>query len=142
MPGKAIMPDISYQTDARLITCVLPKGRARTLQEAIVDHWGIHTGTFHYARGVGRDVHIRDRGIGEQLERAGEEALALAEQLRLPDRAVRLHSPNRPGGENLNPAEECPVPKSTSAGKILPESDWIERLRGTERQNNGIEIVL
>jgi nitrogen regulatory protein PII len=63
------MPEVSYQTDTRLIACVLPKGKARPLQQALVDKLDIHSGNFHYGRGIGRDSHIRDRGIGEQQER-------------------------------------------------------------------------
>lgn len=63
------MPDTTYLKDTKLITAILPKGRSRPLQEALVEQKGIHTGQFHYGRGVGRDSHIRDRGIGEQQER-------------------------------------------------------------------------
>ncbi len=63
------MAEPAYDTNARLITCILPKGRARALQQVLVDERGIQTGTFHYGRGVGRESHIRDRGIGEQQER-------------------------------------------------------------------------
>ena len=61
------MAEIS--TNSKLITCILPKGRSLPLQEALSQEHGIHSGNFHYARGVGRDSHIRDRGIGEQQER-------------------------------------------------------------------------
>lgn len=67
-----------YQTDTCLITCVLPKGRARALQQALVDEHHLHTGTFHYGRGVGRESHIRDRGIGEQQEREIFEVIVAA----------------------------------------------------------------
>ncbi len=63
------MPDMNFLENTKLITAILPKGRSRALQEALVDEKGIHSGNFHYGRGVGRDSHIRDRGIGEQQER-------------------------------------------------------------------------
>jgi nitrogen regulatory protein PII len=63
------MAEVESVTNTKLITCVLPKGKARQLQQALVDEHGINTGTFHYGRGIGRDSHIRDRGIGEQQER-------------------------------------------------------------------------
>lgn len=63
------MAESLYLENTKLITAVLPKGRARAVQQALVDEKNIHTGHFHYGRGVGRDSHIRDRGIGEQQER-------------------------------------------------------------------------
>ena len=63
------MPETTYLENTKLITAILPKGRSRALQEALIEEKGIHTGHFHYGRGVGRDSHIRDRGIGEQQER-------------------------------------------------------------------------
>ena len=62
------MPLAVETEDTCLIACVLPKGRARKLHTALIEQHNIHTGTFHYGRGVGRDS-IRDRGIGEQQER-------------------------------------------------------------------------
>ena len=53
----------------KLITCILPKGRARSLQRLLIEEHQLYTGNFHYGRGVGRESHIRDRGIGEQQER-------------------------------------------------------------------------
>lgn len=63
------MAELSYHTENKLIACVLPKGKARPLQEALAKEKGIQSGNFHHGRGVGRDSHIRDRGIGEQQER-------------------------------------------------------------------------
>lgn len=63
------MPEMHLQTDAKLITCVLPKGRARKLHQALIDQQGIETGNWHGARGVGREAKLYERGIGEQLER-------------------------------------------------------------------------
>ena len=74
------MPETKYETDTKIIACILPKGRARALQQSLVEHKGIQTGTFHYGRGVGRDSHIRDRGIGEQQERDIFEVIVQADQ--------------------------------------------------------------
>jgi nitrogen regulatory protein PII len=54
---------------AKLITCILPKGRATQIQQALVEEKGIHAANFHRGRGVGRFSHIRSRGIGEQQEK-------------------------------------------------------------------------
>ena len=62
------MAEVRYTTDTKLITCVLPKGRALSLHRYLIDEQGIQSGTYHHGRGVGRDS-IRDRGIGEQQER-------------------------------------------------------------------------
>jgi nitrogen regulatory protein PII len=74
------MPEIRYETETKMIACVLPKGRGRPLQQALVDQKDIITGTFHYGRGIGRESHIRDRGIGEQQEREVFEVVVPAER--------------------------------------------------------------
>ena len=55
--------------DARLITCILPKGKAKPLQEALVRDKGLHAANFHRGRGVGRFSPLSARGIGEQQEK-------------------------------------------------------------------------
>lgn len=55
--------------NARLITCILPKGKAQPLQEALVSEKGLHTTNFHRGRGVGRFSPLSARGIGEQQEK-------------------------------------------------------------------------
>lgn len=55
--------------EARLITCILPKGRARAIEKGLIEDHGIRTANFHYARGVGRFSPLSARGIGEQLEK-------------------------------------------------------------------------
>ena len=74
------MPEVKFETSTKMIACILPKGRARALQQSLVDEKNIHGGNFHYGRGVGRDSHIRDRGIGEQQEREIFEVVVSAEQ--------------------------------------------------------------
>ncbi len=55
--------------DAKLITCILPKGKAHALQEMIINEKGIQNVTYHGARGVGRFSPLTSRGIGEQQEK-------------------------------------------------------------------------
>ncbi len=55
--------------NAKLITCILPKGAAYPLQQALIEKKGIHSVNFHRARGVGRFSLISARGIGEQQEK-------------------------------------------------------------------------
>ena len=74
------MSEVKFETSTKLIACILPKGRARALQQSLVDKKKIHCGNFHYGRGVGRESHIRDRGIGEQQEREIFEVVVPAEQ--------------------------------------------------------------
>tara|TARA_E500000331_G_C17182546_1_gene681166 strand:- start:848 stop:1210 length:363 start_codon:yes stop_codon:yes gene_type:complete len=67
-------------TDAKLITCILPKGRAADLQQALIDEKGIHNANYHHARGVGRFSPISARGIGEQQAKEILEIAVSAEQ--------------------------------------------------------------
>ena len=55
--------------NAKLITCILPKGEAYPLQQELIEKKGIHNVNFHRARGVGRFSPISARGIGEQQEK-------------------------------------------------------------------------
>ncbi len=71
---------MNIETNARLISCILPKGRAYALQKCLVEEKGIHTGNFHHSRGVGRDSPITERGIGEQQEREIIEVVVPADQ--------------------------------------------------------------
>ena len=54
---------------AKLITCVLPKGKALHLQAGLIDEKNIHTAIIHHGRGVGRFAPLAERGIGEQREK-------------------------------------------------------------------------
>ena len=69
-----------FETNTKLITCILPKGKALLMQQALVDEKNIHDGNFHFGRGVGRGSHIQDIGIGEQEEREILEVIVPAEQ--------------------------------------------------------------
>lgn len=55
--------------DPKLITCILPKGKAKLIQEGLVADHGIYAANFHRGRGVGRFSPITRRGIGEQQEK-------------------------------------------------------------------------
>ena len=61
--------DTLLQSSAKLITCILPKGRAFELQQALLEEKGISGANFHGARGVGRFSLLSARGIGEQQEK-------------------------------------------------------------------------
>ena len=74
------MPEMNVTSSVKLITCVLPKGRALKLHNALIEQKDIHTGNFHGGRGVGREVKMQDRGIGEQLEREILEVVVPAER--------------------------------------------------------------
>ncbi len=66
--------------DARLITCILPKGRARLIQEMLAETYDLHGANFHGARGVGRFSPLSTRGIGGQQEKEVLEVCVSAEQ--------------------------------------------------------------
>lgn len=55
--------------DLKLITCILPKGRARGVVRVLVEERGLDAVDVHYARGVGRITPLRHRGIGETTEK-------------------------------------------------------------------------
>ncbi|XOV88875.1 MAG: hypothetical protein ACFHX7_03080 [Pseudomonadota bacterium] len=66
--------------NAKLITCILPKGKAILIQRALVEEAGIHGVNFHRARGVGRFSPLSKRGIGEQQEKEILEVCVPAEE--------------------------------------------------------------
>jgi hypothetical protein len=55
--------------DARLITCIVPKGKAQLIQRRLIEEHQLDAANFHRGRGVGRFSPIRSRGIGEQQEK-------------------------------------------------------------------------
>ncbi len=61
--------DTKKLINCKLITCIVPKGRASPLQQALIDEKGVHSANFHHARGVGRFSPLMARGIGEQQEK-------------------------------------------------------------------------
>ena len=52
---------------AKLITCIVAKGKAVVLQSALIEQKGIHSANIRHGRGVGRFAPLSERGIGEQL---------------------------------------------------------------------------
>ena len=63
------MTELSLETDSRLISCVVPKGRGATRQKALADNKAIHNAILHHGRGVGKSLHSANRSIGDQQER-------------------------------------------------------------------------
>lgn len=55
--------------DEKLITCILPHGRALAVLEALKEELGILSATMHHARGTGRMTPLAWRGLGEAAER-------------------------------------------------------------------------
>lgn len=56
-------------TEQKMITAILPKGKAFPLAKLLIEEHGLTTVDMHYARGVGRITPLRHRGIGETSER-------------------------------------------------------------------------
>ncbi|MBP18010.1 MAG: hypothetical protein CMQ21_03850 [Gammaproteobacteria bacterium] len=57
------------QENAKQIVCIIPKGKAAALEQALIEDHDIHETNFHHARGVGRFPRMFARGIGEQREK-------------------------------------------------------------------------
>ncbi|MEM7417303.1 MAG: P-II family nitrogen regulator [Gemmatimonadota bacterium] len=53
----------------KLITCILPHGRAMPVLEALKEELGLITATLHHARGTGRMTPLAWRGVGEAAEK-------------------------------------------------------------------------
>ena len=62
------MTEMSLETDSRLISCVVPKGRGASLQRSLADKKAIRNATLHHGRGVGKSLHRADRSVGDQQE--------------------------------------------------------------------------
>jgi len=58
------MTDAAMQQQ-KVITCVLPKGKAGSVLKVLVRERELTSVDIHYARGVGRITPLRHRGIGE-----------------------------------------------------------------------------
>lgn len=54
---------------SKLLTCIVPKGVAVGLQKALIEGWQLNSVNIHHARGVGRNMPLSKRGVGEQLEK-------------------------------------------------------------------------
>lgn len=66
--------------EARLITCILPKGRARLVQTMLSEEEGIHSANIHGARGVGKFSVGSTTGLGAQQEKEVLEVCVPAER--------------------------------------------------------------
>ena len=66
-------------TNAKLITAILPQGKASGVQRALVEERGIESVNHHGARGVGRFSPLTARGIGEQQPKEIIEVVCPAE---------------------------------------------------------------
>ncbi|AGA90957.1 hypothetical protein Thimo_2210 [Thioflavicoccus mobilis 8321] len=53
----------------KVITCILPKGRAMPVLEVLAREHRLTALDIHYARGVGRITPLRHRGVGETSEK-------------------------------------------------------------------------
>lgn len=53
----------------KLITCIVPHGRALPVLEALKEELGIFATHIHHARGVGRMTPLAWRGVGEASEK-------------------------------------------------------------------------
>jgi len=53
----------------KLISCILAKGKAAAVREALIEEKGIHSANIHHGRGVGRYTTLAERGVGEQGEK-------------------------------------------------------------------------
>ncbi len=69
-PNPQMEPQIEPHTEPqKVITCILPKGRALPLLRVLAYDRGLTEIDLHYARGIGRITPLRHRGIGETSER-------------------------------------------------------------------------
>ena len=59
---------MNISSTTKLITAIVPKGVASTLQKSLIEHWQAHANIYH-GRGVGRAGPLKKRGIGEQQEK-------------------------------------------------------------------------
>lgn len=64
----ALKPTYSPEPQ-KVITCILPKGRAMPLLRLLAADYGLAAIDVHYARGIGRITPLRHRGIGETSEK-------------------------------------------------------------------------
>ena len=63
---------IEHRSNSKLITCILPKGHAQPVIQALKDELGIITANVHFARGTGRITH---RDYGSRVTQTEKEVL-------------------------------------------------------------------
>lgn len=86
-------------TRTKVITCILPMGRAMPVLRILVQDHGLNAVHLHYARGVGRITPLRHRGIGETSEKEVlTVAVPAADADALFERIYELAEVNRPHG--------------------------------------------
>jgi nitrogen regulatory protein PII len=62
------IPETAF-LEQKIITCILPKGRANPVLKVLYKECGLTAVDIHYARGSGRITPLRYRGIGETSEK-------------------------------------------------------------------------
>ncbi len=70
---------MNIQTGGKLITAILPKGKAKALVNQLVHELGINRVNVHHARGLGKLTPQRHRGVGETTEKEIVTVIADAE---------------------------------------------------------------
>ncbi len=58
----------NMQEDARQIVCIVPKGKASSINTGLIEDHGIHSATFHHARGSSK-ASLTAKGLGHQREK-------------------------------------------------------------------------
>jgi nitrogen regulatory protein PII len=58
----------NIQEDARQIVCIVPKGKASSINKGLIEDHGIHSATFHHARGSSK-ASLSAKGLGQQREK-------------------------------------------------------------------------
>ena len=53
----------------KLITCILPKGRALSVLESVKDRFELTAANINSARGIGKITPLKYRGLGDQAEK-------------------------------------------------------------------------
>ena len=58
----------NIREDARQIVCIVPKGKASSINKGLIEDHGIHAATFHHARGSSK-ASLSAKGLGHQREK-------------------------------------------------------------------------
>jgi hypothetical protein len=58
----------NIREDARQIVCIVPKGKASSINNGLIEDHGIHSATFHHARGSSK-ASFSAKGLGQQREK-------------------------------------------------------------------------
>lgn len=60
---------MKIESQHKVITAILPKGKAKRLVDQLIHDHGINRVNVNHARGLGRFTPLRQRGIGETTEK-------------------------------------------------------------------------